>query len=280
MEKAGFEKLHHVAVQQRLHQLGPHRAAGGIRGDLRELTPRHPLLRQHAPPGKAAEDVRNLDGAADHLRSRHIRLEPRRVVRLQPVVELLHEPFRGDVQDGDETLRGLHHLLEERVVTGGDSRGGLEEGPDDEQVQGDDGEDIRPLHLDGDDAAPSVGFRLVHARRVQPQRRLIHLPDGRGGDRLRERGRGVLEDVVERHPVAQARLDRRPRLVASEGRNLIEQLLELVQVGLGQEIGTDRDRLPNLDERGALLADQVAHRRRAFSRVRLDVSGRDVGEDG
>ena len=136
------------------------------------------------------------------------------------------------------------------------------------------------LTLDGDDAATRVGFRLVHARRVRPQRRLVHLPDGRGGDRSRERGRGVLEDVVERHPVAQARLDRRPRLVASEGRNLIEQLLELVQVGLGQEIGTDRDRLPNLDERGTLLADQVAHRRRAFSRVCLDVSGRDVGEDG
>eukprot|EP00982_Pelagococcus_subviridis_P012182 31151-Pelagococcus_subviridis.AAC.6 len=113
VKKPRLQELHHVRVQQRLHELRAQRPGARIGRDLRELFPVDPLLREDAAPADAAIDVRDFHRASHDLDARHVRLEPRR---------LLEESLRGDVEDGDEPLRGRRDLRQDVVPARRDRR--------------------------------------------------------------------------------------------------------------------------------------------------------------
>ena len=228
VEETSLQKLHHVAVEQRLHQLGAERARGGIVRDLRQLSSHHPLLRQHASAGEAAEHVRHLHRAPHNLHRRHVAFEPRRVVRLQAVIQFLQEPLRGDVQHRDESLRALPDLLQRLRSVGGERSRRLEQRSNHQQIQRHRLQDTRALHLHRHLSAPRLEFALRLSEPAGFELRAVHLPDGRRRHRTIKRAR-VLEDVLQLPPT-QLLPNQRARLARFERRHLVQERLKLLEV--------------------------------------------------
>ena len=104
-----------------------------------------------------------------------------------------------------------------------------------------------PLHLDDDALAVRQGGA-------------VHLRDRAGGERLELH---ALEHVVPRD--AELLLHHLDHLGLGEGRHLVAQRGELLDVRRGHEVGTRREHLPELAERRAELLERLAQPLRALA---------------
>jgi hypothetical protein len=187
----------------------------GERRDAADLHAAHALGRQH-PLGA----VRLHDARHEHARELGQGApERRRVARLDAVVQLVRE----------RALELLHHADHVdphpgRRVRGEEARELVEE----LHVVGELRADVRPLHLH-DDRAPAAELRRVH------------LPEARAAERLVvERGEQLPDAPAE------LRLDRRLDLGEPDRRHVVLQLLQLADVGRGQQVRARRQHLPEL----------------------------------
>ncbi len=100
--------------------------------------------------------------------------------------------------------------------------------------------DVGALHLHGDG-------------RAVEQHRHVHLADARrGGGGLVELGEQLLERLAE------GVLDLAPHLLEGERLHGVLELRELLGEGRGDEVGTDREHLADLGERGAEALHRAA----------------------
>ena len=183
------------AEQQRLHQFGAVEARLADGGDVVDAHALDALHREYLLAGQVPVDLRHPDVLAQRG-GVHVRHPGVHRLRLEPEVQLLGEVV-GEV--GDDVLRGQPATQLGQL----DELGAALE---DLQVGGHATADARPLDLD-------------HDLLAGVQRRVVHLGDGRRGERLLvERGEQfrrvvaelLLEQLVHfggvggRHPVEQA----------------------------------------------------------------------------
>jgi hypothetical protein len=88
----------------------------------------------------------------------------------------------------------------------------------------------------------------------------VDLRDGRGGERLGlEPGKRLLPEVFAHDPLG---------LGEREGRHLVHELAELLDVDIREEVRSRREQLPELQVGGAELLERVAELNRAVPRGR------------
>ena len=217
------EELAEGALDAHFDEVDDRQAQARHRGVIRELDAVDPLEGENTAPGCAPDDARHPHpGGAGVQRRKRFRSAP-----LLHVVELPEERGREFVH------QGRHRLRDDDVGQGGQGgdagvEGGCQ-GAEERHVDRERGRDAGALHLD----------RHLFPRR--PQRRFVHLAQGRGRDGLGGEG-GV--DRVDRRP--ELRLDDCAREGGGEGRGPVLQGGEGGQVGGRQEVGAGREDLADL----------------------------------
>ena len=197
--------------------------------DVVDLDAADALHRQHFLRRVRLDDARDEQARESRQRAP----ERRRVARLDPVVELVDERHLELLDDADE----IDALAGARVI--GEEVRELAEKLD---VVGEALADARALRLD-DDGSPVA------------QRGVVDLPEARAAERLRIELREQLAD-------ARAELLLDDLLDLGEGNRIdvVLEMLQLVDVGLGQEIGPRGQHLAELDVRRAELDESLAER--------------------
>mmetsp|Transcript_17410 Transcript_17410/g.50670 ORF Transcript_17410/g.50670 Transcript_17410/m.50670 type:complete len:267 (+) Transcript_17410:1709-2509(+) len=232
VQHSRIEEHGQVRVDRHAAQTG--HVGGGVPVESGTLDP---FGQQHLVP-----DVLFHHGGGAHgvqAAGAHGRLEGGRILRLEAVVGLGDEsspPFVHQQQGRVDVLPvGLDAVGE--ILEDGLDRG---EETEDVQIQGDFGEYARALDLDGD-VLPGLEGAAVH------------LSDGRGRHGfVRQRGEYLGQFVH-----AQFLPQYLPRLLGRKGGDRILEGPQLQGVGLGHQIGTNRQRLSQLDEgRSQFLAQR------------------------
>mmetsp|Transcript_9617 Transcript_9617/g.30412 ORF Transcript_9617/g.30412 Transcript_9617/m.30412 type:complete len:290 (+) Transcript_9617:784-1653(+) len=224
MEEAGVEELrevdNHAQVDERAHV---------VRLRLRELLALDPLGDVHPPrcvPGVVGRDD-------DHRHFGHLAADPLAILALDNVVKL-----------GVETRAEFVKELDEIEPLAQRGKAAEEEAKFTRQVQveRDRLEHVRPLHLDGDDVA-----RLA-------QRRAVDLAERCGRD---GRGRDLGEDVGDLRDLELV-ADRAHRQLVVERGHLVAQLLQLHHRSRREDVGSNRERLSELNEERTKRDDRAA----------------------
>mmetsp|Transcript_2467 Transcript_2467/g.9796 ORF Transcript_2467/g.9796 Transcript_2467/m.9796 type:complete len:314 (-) Transcript_2467:124-1065(-) len=235
MEEAGVQELLQVAQHAHIDEV-----ADVVGGRLAELLAFNPRGREHLPRGVLRVGLRH-----DHLRQigLHLLGEARGVVALAHVVELLEEP-RGPLVEQRDNIHALDELGE--VAQPQPDR------PDDVQVDGDRLKDEGALHLDRH-GLPGIQLALVYLSQARRG-------DGLGGELGVHLGNGLAELL----------LDALVGDLGIEGGHLVAQALQLDHGSRREQVGPDRQRLADLNVRGAQRGNDVAQLDGALHLVLLE----------
>mmetsp|Transcript_2933 Transcript_2933/g.11879 ORF Transcript_2933/g.11879 Transcript_2933/m.11879 type:complete len:454 (+) Transcript_2933:1196-2557(+) len=254
VEEARVEDLPQAALHEGLDE---RIAVDPLRGQLllvHEAGALDPLHGQHL--GRRVVWVHTRD---EDIRETSVELrKPRGVRRLCAVVDLSEDELPEVVDHADQVDVAIQRLQRigdhARVPT------------QDEQVQLDDVFTVGPLDLHGDQ------------RSVRTQPGLVHLANTRRGHRPRLHELKHLLEVLTRLPLELLEGHR-----LREGWNLILQLLQLLQVQRGEQVGPGGQRLARLDDRGSEARQNVQELRGALRPASLLFArgqvGGDVGEE-
>ena len=93
--------------------------------------------------------------------------------------------------------------------------------------------------------------------------------------RRRERLRVDHGEVLE----ADVALDHRPDALERHGRDVVDELAELVDVDVGEQVGPRREQLAQLDVRRAELLERLPELDRSLARRRPVADDADLSED-
>mmetsp|Transcript_37618 Transcript_37618/g.86892 ORF Transcript_37618/g.86892 Transcript_37618/m.86892 type:complete len:255 (+) Transcript_37618:1172-1936(+) len=231
MEKACFQQLHHVRVEQNLHDL-----LGLVLGStlFRELLPRKPLLDQDFPRG--FDDLRHHHSVSHQLTLGDELGKLSLVVRLKLVVKFLNEGRRGSVHQLKDALELARVALDRHIGAHG---GQL---PHHEEVQGHLFAHVGSLHLDSNLPALDLGA--------------VDLTHGCRGHRLVEGGH-VIKKAAHHLLPAQVATKGLHGLLPTKGAHPLQQPLELLLIGLRQGIRPGCKNLHDLHKRRAQVGNEL-----------------------
>ncbi len=210
-------------------------------------------------------DLASRDSLQDECALAHVRLDHTRDDQsFERLDELPHELRVVRLLDEVELCAEMNlELVRELLELDPPRRLGVSHGEADRRAQHGEIE----VDLLDDQGTPHLDDHVV-SRSEQPAMRL---GDRGRRERLRlEAHEGVRTEVGDHH-----RLDLRER----DRRHAVDQACELLDVDVGQEIGTRREELPELDERGPELLETAAERPRPLARGVAASDHADLGED-